>query len=248
MDLREALGTDQRHPWELARVLLMERLLNPLTTEHARVLDIGAGDGFAVRQLSRAFAWNQVVALDSELSPEQQAAFSSPEVRFEKNLDNVPGRFDLLLLLDVLEHVEQPLPFLKGFVTDRLERGGVALVTVPAFQSLYCQHDRDLLHHRRYRRSEIQAVAVEAGLKVERSGYFFSSLLLPRALTVLRERLLPPQKVENAVGVGGWHASPAVTRALTWALATDGALGLKAPDFGLTLPGLSAWLICRKPY
>ena len=78
------------------------------------------------------------------------------------------------------------------------------------------------------------------------SGYLFSSLLLPRALTKLRERLLPP-KGEAELGVGGWHGPKWLTTALHQLLCADNRLCLEAQRKGLVVPGLSAWILCKAP-
>ena len=89
-------------------------------------------------------------------------------------------RYDLIALLDVLEHVDQDeasLVALRG----RLAAGGQLLVTVPAVPWLWSDHD--VLHHhkRRYTHDALAGVAAAAGLRVEASGYF-NSLLFPLAV------------------------------------------------------------------
>jgi hypothetical protein len=154
---------------------------------------------------------------------------------------------DLVLLLDVLEHIESPIEYLGRVVHEQLAPRGWVVVTVPAFQALFTQHDRDLLHFRRYSRSEIAAVARKAGLDVVDSGYLFPSLIVPRAIAALRERALPPKKQSTEFGIGNWRRSSLLTRAIHGALCWDNRLALAAHDVGVTIPGLSAWLTCRKP-
>ena len=120
------------------------------------------------------------------------------------------------------------------------------LISAPAFQGLFSDHDRALHHFRRYSRQQISDVALASGLKVQASGYWFSSLLLPRALTVVKEKLLPVQR-SKTLGVGAWRAPAWATRALHHALCFDQRITEWAQErAGLVIPGLSAWLLCSE--
>jgi hypothetical protein len=161
--------------------------------------------------------------------------------------------FDLMLMLDVLEHVEQPVAFLAELVRDQLRAGGWALITVPAFQSLFSEHDKELRHFRRYRRSEAVIQAQQAGLQVVGSGYFFFSLLAARALTVLKERISSSKprsdtagRTPAAVGLGRWQGGRRVSEAVSRVLSVDARACLALERLGCRVPGLSAWLLCRR--
>ena len=81
------------------------------------------------------------------------------------------GRYDLMLFLDVLEHMDDPAGALAHAAT-LLEPGGVVLVTVPAFRHLWTTHDDLNRHVTRYTRAELAAL-LSRNLRVERSRYFF---------------------------------------------------------------------------
>ena len=248
MDLIERLDEQgDRHPWEVARAAAIGELVSRLGVDRPSTLDVGCGDAYLVRELSDEERIGRAVGQDVHLTQELIEAWSTPSLRLVRDLAEIQAeRFELLLLLDVLEHVEDPVVFLHGLVDSYLETGAHVLITVPAFQGLFTQHDRDLKHFRRYSRGEIAGVARAAGLEVRDSGYLFSSLLLPRALTALGEQLRRPRR-RNGIGVGNWQAPGALTRLLTSALTLDNRLALGAHDHGLTLPGLSSWLSCNVP-
>src|SRR4030095_9935198 len=86
------------------------------------------------------------------------------------------GTFDLVLLLDVIEHVEDDAGFLDGSIVPHLAPGGVLIVSVPAYQGLYSSHDDALAHHRRYSPGRLRAV-LEPRLDVAARGGLFASLL-----------------------------------------------------------------------
>lgn len=246
MDLVERQPTlGARHPWETARAEAIRSLVARLDLSAPAVLDVGCGDGFLLAQLTAHFQLREAVAQDVHLTPELAVELALPGVEFIQELDQLRGRrFDLVLLLDVLEHVRDPVALLTRLWREHLATGGWVLVTVPAFQALFSEHDRALKHERRYSRLEIAALAQAAGLGVHASGYLFSCLLVPRVLGKLRERLLPPRSEPAVVGVGGWHGPPWLTRALHQLLCADNQLCLKAQQKGLVVPGLSAWMLC----
>ncbi len=88
--------------------------------------------------------------------------------------------FDLVVSLDVIEHLEDDLAALREF-RRTVAPGGALLVTVPAYQWLWSGHDEINHHHRRYTRRSLQRVAEQAGWKQVRTTYF-NSLLLPVAI------------------------------------------------------------------
>ena len=119
------------------------------------------------------------------------------------------------------------------------------LITVPAFQRLYTEHDRALKHFRRYSRAQLLAEARRAGFEVLDSGYLFASLLLPRAAQALRERLLSKPSEVSARGIGGWQQGAWVTHLIHSGLVLDNRLCLAASQRGLRVPGLTLWLTCK---
>ncbi len=249
MDLVERRATEAaRHPWETARALAIEQLLRRLKLHRPRVLDVGAGDGFLVARLANQLDWGETVAQDIHLTEAVIRQVRTPGIQYVRELSELEARrFDLILLLDVLEHIQEPGPFLEQLWTQHLAERGSVLITVPAFQVLFTQHDHDLRHFRRYSLSEIADVASRAGLEVRESGYLFATLLLPRALSKLRERLAGRASAPSEFGIGGWNAPPAVTKLLHGALSLDCGICLWAQRRGVVLPGLSAWLLCTEP-
>jgi 2-polyprenyl-3-methyl-5-hydroxy-6-metoxy-1,4-benzoquinol methylase len=87
------------------------------------------------------------------------------------------GKFNLITLCDVLEHLEREGPALEA-MWESLEPGGVVLVTVPALMSLWSGHDVVNHHFRRYTKPSLLRVFERTRWDVMRVSYF-SSLLLP---------------------------------------------------------------------
>jgi SAM-dependent methyltransferase len=88
------------------------------------------------------------------------------------------GKLDLVLMLDVLEHIEDERAVLSE-LNRVLKSGGLVLISVPAFMCLWSFHDEQAEHKRRYRGGKLKALCREFDFEIEESFYFNSSLFLP---------------------------------------------------------------------
>lgn len=262
MDLRELPQAGfERHPWEVARARYFCDLLarRGILAQTAHVLDVGAGDAYLANQLLAVMPPGaQVVCLDPNYTDQhliRLAAQTAAGVSFVRQPPAAP--FDLLLFLDVLEHVPDDRAFLARFVAEHLAANGAVLISVPAWMALYTHHDVFVGHHRRYRRAELHRVIDAAGLHAVASGGLFYSLLLARAAQKLDElrrgvRSDPTAAVGAAgvaaeqAGVGQWRYGKIASRVIGSFLAADNHLSSRLAEAGIDVPGLSAWALCRK--
>ncbi|MGE0527255.1 MAG: class I SAM-dependent methyltransferase [Bdellovibrionales bacterium] len=65
--------------------------------------------------------------------------------------------FDILVMHDVLEHIENEARAVKC-VADLIKPGGQAVISVPAYQWLFGHHDVQLGHYRRYTKSRLTEI------------------------------------------------------------------------------------------
>jgi trans-aconitate methyltransferase len=104
-----------------------------------------------------------------------------------------PGKeFNLILMLDVLEHLPDPAATLRRALA-LLAPAGMLLVTVPAFKVLWTNHDLLNQHITRYTRRTFRAVARQAGLDIQAERYFFQWLFPLKLATRVLERVLSLQ-------------------------------------------------------
>lgn len=82
------------------------------------------------------------------------------------------GSLDLVLALDVIEHVEDDVHALKE-CQRILKGGGLLIVTVPAFMALWSPWDEALGHRRRYNALTLAQTGQKAGLSTKRLSYMF---------------------------------------------------------------------------
>lgn len=147
------------------------------------------------------------------------------------------GQFDLVLLTDVIEHVESDAAALAE-VFRVLKPGGVALITVPTFQTLWGLQDVVAHHKRRYRKGQLTEKVRAAGFTLERAYYFNYLLFVPIWLARQVIRMLNiPLRSENEIG------TPLINRILTAVFLVDitTASWLRPPF------GVSALVVARKP-
>lgn len=241
MDLRERGSGPARHPWELAR----SGFFRALIADHvdvrsvATVLDAGAGDGWFAAELADDLGPTATITCwDVNYRSADLAAPTG--ARIVRTATPPERPFDLVLALDVLEHLDDPDTFLADAIVPAL--GGPLVVSVPAQPWLFSEHDRMLEHRRRYRRRELLDL-LRRHVDVRASGPLFTSLVAPRAVSVAAERL---GRAPRASGVGAWSAGPRATKSLAAVLDRDAAAGRWLAARGVMLPGLSVWAVCER--
>jgi SAM-dependent methyltransferase len=156
----------------------------------ARVLDIGCGDGVLFPFLS---GFGTVEGLEPDpltVTPDGPWRHAIQLRPFDETFAPAT-RYDLILMLDVLEHLDAPEAALRHAAT-LLAPGGRMLITVPAFELLWTHHDDVNRHVTRFTRGRLRAVAGAAGLDVVRSEYLFQWLFGAKLVERARERLLGP--------------------------------------------------------
>ncbi len=142
------------------------------------VLEVGAGIGGTTRTLCDGSQQSWVClepdsALADEIAGAQEPFALPPEV-IVGSLDTIASerRFDTILYIDVLEHIEHDAAELE-LARDHLGDGGVIIVLSPAFQFLFSEFDRAVGHFRRYDKRSLSA-AIPTGLQLERLFYLDS--------------------------------------------------------------------------
>ncbi len=173
---------DSTHWWYRARRDILSDYLEREggLPARARILEIGCGTGHNLPMLAR---FGEVDAI--EIDP---AARTIASKRLGKPVGAAPlpalpgvpkGHYDLIAVLDVVEHIEDDVAALSA-MRERLAPGGKILIAVPAHQWMWSAHDVVNHHHRRYSKATLTQAIRAAGLRPRKLGYF-NSLLFPLA-------------------------------------------------------------------
>jgi SAM-dependent methyltransferase len=175
---------DRLHWWFRGRLAVITAALErALPQRPVRLLELGCGTGNVLGALGR---FGEAVGMETHpdlVAAARAAGLDVREGRLPGDLVVPPGWAEVVLLLDVLEHLDDEAAALE---TGRraLAEGGLLVATVPAYQWLWSGHDVALGHRRRYTASRLRGVVERAGFRVLRVSYF-STLLFP-ALALLR--------------------------------------------------------------
>jgi len=189
MDVKEEdiLGSSVSSHWYyVSKGQVIQEFLNPLAINS--VLDVGAGSGVFSKYLLDMSIVEAARCVDTayEIDDRSEAHNGKP-IRFIKSVDSINE--SLILMIDVLEHIEDDLTALKQYV-ELMPIGSYALISVPAFNFLWSGHDIFLEHKRRYTLLELEALVESSGLRVLQGRYFFGLLFPIIALIRLRNRAL----------------------------------------------------------
>jgi SAM-dependent methyltransferase len=176
---------DLVHWWYVARRRILADLIGRAARppEGGRILEIGCGTGHNFEMLRR-FGRLDAIEVDGEAR-----ALASKRLGHAvgdaplPGLAGVPERtYDLIALLDVLEHVDDDRGSLES-IAARLAPGGWLLVTVPAYRWMWSAHDAAHHHKRRYGKWEFKRAIEAAGLELHLLTHF-NTLLFPLAALV----------------------------------------------------------------
>ena len=234
MDLKEAgqLGAGEDHHWYYAsKSRALERCLAGRPPE--RIVDVGAGSGFFSRMLLRRTTAKSAICVDPGYAEDWSEIDEGKPIAFRRA--GPVGDADVVLLMDVLEHVDDDVGLLREYA-EAARPGTRFVVSVPAFSWLWSQHDEFLEHRRRYTLNQILRVLSDAGLSPVAGFYFFAALFPAVAINRLwRRRWTTPA---NAVSDLRRH-HPVTNSILTGICVAESAIARHNRAFGLTAFGVA---------
>jgi SAM-dependent methyltransferase len=170
------------------------------------VLEVGAGIGATTMALKNVphDAWF-CVEPDPLLCEKILERKSTGEIASNVRIQNCTAldlvgknKFDTILYIDVLEHIENDREELE-IALSLLNDGGVIIILSPAHNYLYSQFDKKIGHHRRYNKKELSKI-IPSGMLIKQMLYmdsvgFFASLA---------NKIILKQSDPTAAQVGVW--------------------------------------------
>jgi SAM-dependent methyltransferase len=170
---------EERHWWFLGRRCIIEKILHDLSLpSKTKILEMGCGTGGNLSLLAK---YGEVYGVEWDTFARNYAInrHIAPVLPGSLPLD-IPYEdyfFDLIVLLDVLEHVEE-----NGLSLVEMHKkqkpGGYLLITVPAFPALWSAHDEAHHHKRRYTLKTLNPIVRKAGYNIIYHSYM-NTLLFP---------------------------------------------------------------------
>ena len=223
------------HFWMTWRLRVILRYLRQLKIQSGgpiKGFEIGCGHGAFQRQLNSANSWT-IDGCDLNKNAlcrnrgHNGYSFLYDIFDFRQDLR---GKYDFVFLLDVIEHIVDPIAFLSAS-RFYLKKGGYIIINVPAIPALYSKYDIAAGHIQRYTKHSLRSETSAAGLKIEKITYW-GLLLVP--LLVLRKVALLFTKPEVVIRRGFVPPGIMVDRLLRLAMSVELAIAKDLP-YGTSL-------------
>ena len=182
VEIDEMYRLENHHWWFVGKRLLVDALLAGVLRPGSRVLDVGCGTGAMLAHLG---ARARTVGADRSVRALEYCRRRGLGTLVRADGDRLPfapRTFDVVLLLDALEHFADEGSLLAS-VHGVVRPGGTVLVSVPAYQFLWSAHDESLHHVRRYTGATLRRALEQSGFVVRRLTYT-NTVALPPALLV----------------------------------------------------------------
>jgi SAM-dependent methyltransferase len=234
MDLKEVgvLGANEgRHWYYASKACALRQCL--VDRQPAKILDVGAGSGFFSKVLLRETAATSAVCVDPGYAEDWSASHFGKTITFRRA--SPVGDADVVLLMDVLEHVDDDAGLLQEYAGPA-RSGTRFVVSVPAFSWLWSRHDEFLEHRRRYTLNQTVRVMSDAGLSPVAGFYFFAALFPAVAAKRLWGRLRTAAEGPKS-DLREHH--PLTNRLLTRICQAECAIASHNRAFGLTAFGVA---------
>lgn len=191
----EMLRVENHHWWFVARRKIINAFIKRAEfKDNIRIFEIGCGNGANLEFLS---AHGDVTAIEkSEIALEYASKKNIGTIKQGELPDGIPNdineEFDLVVMLDVLEHIEDDEECIK-VLRNRVSKNGKLLLTIPAHQYLWSVHDEIHHHKRRYSIKQIRELLSKNGWSIKYISYF-NTLLFPLAFIDRKYGSAPSKK------------------------------------------------------
>jgi ubiquinone/menaquinone biosynthesis C-methylase UbiE len=158
--------------WHLGRIKIIDTYLNRFIfkNEKNKILNVGCGTGGTIKMLEKYGDVDNVDISEDAIKFMKKEGYTKIKKVEGTKLPYKDKSFDLVIALDVLEHIEYDKEALKEWERV-LKPGGKVLLTVPAYQRLWSEHDISLYHFRRYRKGELHRKGTETRLNPVKISY-----------------------------------------------------------------------------
>ena len=173
---QEMYCVENQHWWFRARRSILSSLILKYLPQ-GKILDVGCGTGFILEALKTQYeVWGIDISKIAIQFCQEKGLTQVTQGVLDKN--TLPEHyFDLIMFLDMIEHLEHDLSALTQ-AKHYLKSQGQLLITVPAYQFLWSAHDEIHHHKRRYTKKQLTELLQQAGYEVIFSSYF-NTFLFP---------------------------------------------------------------------
>jgi SAM-dependent methyltransferase len=187
----EMFSVEETHWWFVSKrkivMYLIQKMLPRINVkrEDCQIADLGCGCGATLKILSQEY---HVSGMDSSNHAIEFCRQKGLEIQKGELPYDVPyheNKLDVVLLLDVIEHIEEDAETIKKAFS-LLKPGGILICTAPAYQWLWSMHDETHHHKKRYNKKDFRRLfSLPSGVTIVCNYYntFLFSLALIDRLT-----------------------------------------------------------------
>jgi SAM-dependent methyltransferase len=238
--LADLVAAEPWHFWFRARRRLVEWMIARTFPSLGSLLEVGCGTGFLLGDIRDRFPGAALAGCDILFDSLRYARRHLPRVLvFQADAYKLPieRRFDVVIALDVIEHLDEDAAALREMFRV-VKPGGGLVLTVPQHEWLWSTTDEFSRHRRRYRRVDLLAKIRAAGFEVLRCTSFFTATLPLIALYRLTRRgASSPPVSEVRISRAANAVATIVLKPEWWLI-----------KLGLSLPiGSSLMVVARRP-
>lgn len=142
--------------WRLKAMIKLVTQLEIALDKELKVLEVGCGTGTLRKEIESKTNWI-VDATDLNINALSHVSSGRGRTMFYDIFDECSSLielYDVVILFDVLEHINNTKPFLDALLS-HLKPGGFLLINVPALQFFYSVYDQKMGHFRRYNKKTL---------------------------------------------------------------------------------------------
>lgn len=164
---------EKEYWWHLGRLRIIKTYVDRAVGAKNRkplILNVGCGTGGTINMLESFGTVDNVDISDAAIEFMKDSGYTRLIKVDDIKLPFKEKTYDMVCAFDVLEHIENQTGALKEWRRVLKDKGAI-VITVPAYQWLWSDHDVSLYHERRYTTGRIKQAAKEAGLRVEKKSY-----------------------------------------------------------------------------
>ena len=160
------------------KAIVFQKYIHFLTKKFLKnkTLEVGAGLGSFTRNYFKEINDVSITEIDQNNFNILKEKFKNEQINiFSEKIQQINGKFESIIYLNVLEHIESDLEEIDDALS-KLSKGGYLIIVVPAHQKLFTNFDKEIGHFRRYDKKffkrNYKNASIEKLVYVDAMGYF----------------------------------------------------------------------------
>ena len=203
MDIREidnfkGIEEEVNHWWIRTRFNYISEIIKYYNSNNINIIEYGCGTCnniyYLLKKSPHSSIIKSIIGVDPNLTDLEIPAWAKNSNCTLENELTKAQQVDIVIAMDVLEHIQDDYSALKQW-KNTLKPNGLILISVPAFQHLWSNHDIFLGHHKRYNKNILNELAESVGFQTVKIHYAFSFIY---PAVILLRKCLPHKYHKNS--------------------------------------------------